>query len=132
MVAPPVARGLYRHLSLVGMCTSVLGDKLRAFATTLQRLSREYGPDGTTAGRRHRSRCIVQRRRAAASRLSETRGRQQTEIGRLAEGSEMNRPILIKVLDASYCIGPYFRRVHALGRPRALFEKIVSDAQQGV
>ena len=63
-------RGLYRHLSLVGMCTSVLGDKLRAFATVPQRLSREYGPDGTTAGRRHRSRCIVQRRRAAASRLT--------------------------------------------------------------
>ena len=38
--------GLYRHLSLVGMCTSVLGDKLRAFATAPRRLSREYGPDG--------------------------------------------------------------------------------------
>ena len=25
--------GLYRHLSLVEMCTSVLGDKLRAFAS---------------------------------------------------------------------------------------------------
>ena len=51
--------GLYRHLSLVGMSTSVLGDKLRAFATAPRRLSREYGPDGTTAGRRHRSRRIV-------------------------------------------------------------------------
>jgi hypothetical protein len=30
----------------VGMCTSVLGDKLRAFATAPRRLSREYGPDG--------------------------------------------------------------------------------------
>ena len=47
-------RGLYRHLSLVGMCTSVLGAKLRAFATGPRRLSRECGPDGTTAGRRHR------------------------------------------------------------------------------
>ena len=54
-------RGLCRHLSLIGVCTSILGNRLRTLATAPRRPSREYDPDGTTAGRRHRSRRIVQR-----------------------------------------------------------------------